>query len=148
MNDEVGFLGQAVDLVDSRLQCGGDIGIRRLVEAHMAVADLDEVEFSLRGILLVLAEGLRREDSAAHGPEDAGSRPGHALQKAAAVNAVVVVVVSNQVRHVSPRKDVYGLLFAYPDSNARRFIPSRFLGNIHPDPMVYIGRRLESDPAL
>ena len=57
MNDEVGLLRQGVDLVDGGLQGGGDIGIGGLVEAHVAVADLNEVEFPLRG-LPVLAEGL------------------------------------------------------------------------------------------
>ena len=59
VNDEVGFLWQSVDFVDGGLQSGGYIGIRRLVEAHVTVADLDEVEFSLRSRLPVLAERLR-----------------------------------------------------------------------------------------
>jgi hypothetical protein len=57
VNDEIGLLRQPVDFVDGGLQSSGYIGVRRLVEAHVAVADLDEVEFSLRSILL-LAERL------------------------------------------------------------------------------------------
>ncbi len=119
VNDEVGLLRQGVDLVDGGLQGGGDIGVRGLAEAHVAVADLDEVEFSLRGMLPALAEGLRREDAAAHGPEDSGSGPGHAFQEAAAVDAVVIVVVNDSFCHVH---------LACPDSDARQFIPSGFCG--------------------
>ena len=58
VNDELGLPRQSVDFVDGCLQGGGYIGIRGLVEAHVAVADLEESEFALRGILLVLAERL------------------------------------------------------------------------------------------
>src|SRR5437868_4732987 len=68
----------------------------------MAVADLDEVEFSLRSILF-LAKCLRCQDAAAESPKDSGASPCHALQKAAAVNAVIVMVVNDKFRQASPR---------------------------------------------
>jgi hypothetical protein len=58
VDDEIRLLRQSVDLIDGGLQGGRYIGIRRFVEAHVAVADLDEVEFSLGRILLILAKGL------------------------------------------------------------------------------------------
>src|SRR5436309_3426225 len=91
VNDEVGFLWQAVDLVDGRLQRGDYIGISRLVKAHVGVADLDEMKRALRALHL-LAESLRSQNAAANTPDDPGSSPGHALQKAATVNAVFIVV--------------------------------------------------------
>src|SRR5580692_6899596 len=99
MNNEVGLLGQSVDLVDGRLQGGRYIGIRRLIKPHVTVADLDEVEFSLR-LLHVLAKRLRRQNAAAERPENAGACPSHAIQKPAAVNAIGVVVVSDYFRQV------------------------------------------------
>jgi hypothetical protein len=48
MDDEVRLVRESVDLVDRRLQGRRDIGIRGLIEAHVGVTDLDEMEFSLR----------------------------------------------------------------------------------------------------
>src|SRR5258708_25082733 len=104
VNNEVGLLWQGVDLIDRRLERTGDVGIRGLVEAHVAVADLDEVEFPLRRNHL-LADSLRRQYAAANGPDDAGSSPSHTFQETAAVNTVVVVVVNDSFRQVSPRVD-------------------------------------------
>ena len=42
----------------------------------------------------------RRQDAAADGPEDPGADPGHALEEAAAVDAVVVVIVNDFVCHM------------------------------------------------
>ena len=44
VEQQVVFAGQRVDLVDGQLQCAGDVLICRLVEADVAVADLDEAE--------------------------------------------------------------------------------------------------------
>jgi len=78
MNNEVGLLRQCVDFVYGRLQRAHDVRVSRLVETHVSVADLDEVEFSLSGLRL-LAESPRTQDAAANRPDNACSGPSHAL---------------------------------------------------------------------
>src|SRR5260370_3777094 len=104
VNNEVGLLRQGVDLIDRLLERTGNVGIPGLAEAHVAVSDLDEVECSLRRHHL-FAESLRRQYAAANGPDDARSGPSHTFQETAAVNTVVVVVVNDSFRQVSPRVD-------------------------------------------
>jgi hypothetical protein len=65
----------------------------------MAVADLDEVEFAFAGGHL-LAKRLRGDRTAGDGPEHAGAGPGHAFEKAAAIDAVGVVIVKDAL-HIS-----------------------------------------------
>jgi hypothetical protein len=103
MDDEVGRLRQCVDLFDGCLESGADIRVGGLVEAHMAVADLDEAQFARRRHRM-LAEGLRRQHAAADGPDHACSGPGHALQEAAAINTVVVTIVNDFLGQFSPRE--------------------------------------------
>ena len=85
-------------------QCGlkrrGDVGVGRLVEADVAVADLHECEIRLRGRLHWFAEHPRRGHSAGKSPNQAGAGPGHALQESAAVNAVSAAVGTDGV-HLS-----------------------------------------------
>ena len=52
VNDEVGLLRERVDLGDGGFESGGDIGVGGLVEAHVGVADLDEMEFAACGFHL------------------------------------------------------------------------------------------------
>jgi hypothetical protein len=85
---------QAVDLVDGGIKSANDVGISRLVEAHVSIADLDEVEFTFLGLHL-LAESPRTQDAAANGPDYAGSGPSHTPQETATINAVVSVVVND-----------------------------------------------------
>jgi hypothetical protein len=56
------------------------------------------MEFALHGFH-ALAESLRSQDTAANAPDNSSSGPCHTLQKAATVNAVLVVVVNDQFRH-------------------------------------------------
>src|SRR5689334_2369293 len=53
----------------------------------------------------LLAERLRTQDAAGDAASDAGSRPSHAFQKAATVYTVVVVIVNDFLRQVSPHVD-------------------------------------------
>lgn len=94
VDDELGLIGQPIDLFDRRLKRSDDVGVGRLVKAHVTVADLHEVKSSLRG-LRVLAESLRTQNAAANGPGDASPGPSHTLQKSTTVDAVVIVVVSD-----------------------------------------------------
>src|SRR5437762_1484312 len=86
---------QGVDFVDRRLERAGDVFIRFFAKADVAVADLREGEiaagFRVRGRL---AERARRKDSAAADrPDHARADPGHAFEKSAAVDAVVILLV-------------------------------------------------------
>ena len=92
VNDEIGLVGQPVDLIDGRLKRAGDIRVGWLGETDMAVADLHEVELALRG-LHFLAKSLGTDHAAANGPGHARSRPSHALEKSPAVNTVSTVVL-------------------------------------------------------
>ena len=95
MNDEIRFVGERVDLGDCRLQSRRDVRICWLVKADVAVADLDKAEVpAFAGILTVaFGECPRYRDATAHGPDQPGPRPCHALQEPATINAIVVEVL-------------------------------------------------------
>src|ERR1700757_3143666 len=87
MDDKGRLCRHRVDLGDRLLKGAERIGISRLVEADMTVADLQKGEvarFRVGGGSLA-DEAQRTRHAAAHGPENAGARPGHALQQPAAV---------------------------------------------------------------
>ena len=84
VNDERRLVGLAGHLLQRFLEGAGHVGVDRLVEAQMAVADLREAE----------ALGLRRfgrsyqaggGDAPGNTPDRGGARPAHTGQKAAAV---------------------------------------------------------------
>ena len=103
MDQEIGRALQNVDPVDCRLQSAGDVGIRRLIEADMAVADLYEREvLGPRFLLGVCREEAGDRHAARKTPDHSGSGPLHALQKTAAVYAVVFQIIPKQIvlRHV------------------------------------------------
>src|ERR1700690_3477737 len=58
VDDELGRMRKSVDLIDRSLKRTGDIGIGRLVETDVAVADLDEVQIALGTARHLLAESL------------------------------------------------------------------------------------------
>src|SRR5439155_22228788 len=92
--------GQRIDFRDRLTQGCSDIFVRFLVEADVAVADLDETQIrpgSEGSRVGNPAESLRLEDAAGHGPEDTGASPSHAVEETAAVNAVFVMIVSYYV---------------------------------------------------
>ena len=95
MNDEVRFVGHGVDLVDRYLQRGNNIWIGRLVKTDVAVADLYKAEIGSYASILAAALGEcpRHRNAAAHGPDQACSRPCHALQEPATIDAVIVEVL-------------------------------------------------------
>jgi hypothetical protein len=51
-----------------------------------------------------LAEGLRRKDAAGRGPDHACPGPGHALEKPAAVDTVMVMILNYFLGQFSPRE--------------------------------------------
>src|SRR5205823_969185 len=95
MNDEIRRVGHGIDLVDRRLQRGGNVRIGWFVKTDVTVADLDKSEVPAFGGTLVVALGEcpGHGNAAAQGPDQAGSRPCHALQEPAAVDAIIVEVL-------------------------------------------------------
>src|SRR5262249_37302913 len=83
--------------VDRRLERADDIGVRGLVEPHVAVADLRETQRARRpgGEPRWLAEAVRLEDPAFDQEERARPSPCHALEKPAPIDAVIVFVVEH-----------------------------------------------------
>jgi hypothetical protein len=82
-----GGSGSALNLSMVAWSCRRHIGICGLVEARVSVADLGEMEGAGRRLFGGLGDGLRTEHDAGERPEDAASRLGHALEKAAPLNA-------------------------------------------------------------
>ena len=93
VDDEVRPRRQRVDLGHRGAQALRHVRVRGLVEADVAVADLDEEQALAAGHRAVRRcarwqrAGLR--DAGVQAPEQAGAGPGHALEEAAAVDAVV-----------------------------------------------------------
>src|SRR5581483_6433861 len=100
VQDEAWLSGQSVDLVLRRLQRGHNIRIGCLVEAHVAVTDLDKAQLAF-GLLLAQfskpAEAVRLEHAALHHAKGPGAGPSHALKKSATINAVMVVVMQDYI---------------------------------------------------
>src|ERR1700728_4836853 len=95
VQQEFGLNVQRPDLIDRGLQGACYVGVRRLVESEMAVADLNEAQAAIVfacGVLL--SEGAGAGYTGFHGPDKSGACPYHALQEAAAIDSVVVVIMS------------------------------------------------------
>jgi hypothetical protein len=75
------------------LQRGRDVLIGGLVEAHMTVTDLDEMELS-PGTFHALTKSLGTQNATADGPSNTSADPRHAFQKTSTVNAIIIVIVS------------------------------------------------------
>jgi hypothetical protein len=67
----------------------------------VAIADLHEREVAFLGLTGILAENAGGQDPPTYSPNDSGADPGHALQEAATVDAVTVMIVSNSSSHES-----------------------------------------------
>src|SRR5690348_16346416 len=94
--------GQRVDLGHRLSQGSRDVLVGFLIESNMTVADLDKTQIGSGGSarrIGSLVESLRSENTAGHGPEHAGSSPSHAFEEPAAVDAVLVVIVCDDVGH-------------------------------------------------
>jgi len=97
MDHESGFLRQRDDLVHGLLKRAERIGIGRLVEAHMAVADLQERQaLNVLRLRLRLAHDAQRvRHAAGNGPKHAGADPGHAFEDFTSVYAIVAVEIAH-----------------------------------------------------
>src|SRR4029077_12486527 len=103
MNEERRPRRHRVDAIKRNFESRGDILVRLFIEADVAVADLQKAKVGscwqrVSGFRN-LSKGFRREYATADRPKQPGTSPGHALQKAAAINPVVFVVVRNVIRH-------------------------------------------------
>src|SRR6202140_3397060 len=95
MDHEGRLLEQRDDLAYCLLKRAERIGIGRLVEADMAVADLQERQ-ALNFLRLRLAHDAQRvRHAAGNGPQHAGADPGHAFENFASVDAIVAVEIAH-----------------------------------------------------
>jgi hypothetical protein len=101
VNNKIRRTLQSIDLVHGCAESAYNVWIRGLVEADVAVADLNEVEFSL-GVCRVLAESLRTQNTPTDSPEDASAGPSHAFEKSSTVDAIAILIVSYSSLHVPP----------------------------------------------
>src|SRR5262245_30173556 len=104
VDHERGFYRQRFDSVDGFLIGAGRIGIGSLVEAHMAVADLQECQAPsvLRHRFVDDAERARH--AARYRPQDSGSSPGHAFKDLSTADAAasLFIVVTHGVSPCLP----------------------------------------------
>src|SRR5215469_10493099 len=123
---ECRLLRQAIDLRDGLFERAERVGIGGLVEADMAVADLQERKTAaLRGLRLA-HNSERVRDAAGNGPEHAGATPGHAFQDLAPVDAVSLVDFTHLRISFEPRspKPIRPCGLRAEDWSKSRFIPS------------------------
>src|SRR5438876_5980290 len=102
MNEERRRRWHSVDAIEGNLESLRHILVRLFTESDVAVADLQKAEVGSRQRLSGprnLGESFRREDAAADRPKQAGTSPCHTVEKAAAINPVVFVVVRNVIGH-------------------------------------------------
>ena len=100
MQDEFRLLGKSIDLIYRGLQCCDHVGIGRLIEPHVAVADLHKTELphfvGLRFRSHVKGERSRSQHTAFNHAECSCARPSHAFQKSSTVNSVLMVVMLDE----------------------------------------------------
>src|SRR6476469_6685762 len=87
MKDEIRLLVERVDLVHRGLEGSGDIGIGRLVEPDVTVADLHKSEVLTVRLRIAQQAGYRYAPCKA--PYHSRSSPLHAFQKAAPVDVAL-----------------------------------------------------------
>src|SRR5713226_2720625 len=96
--------GHRVDAIESNLEGLRHIFVCLFAEADVAIADLEKAEIRSRrqrvsSCFCDLGESSRRKHPAAYGPKQARAGPCHAVEKAAAIDSVVFVVVRNVIGH-------------------------------------------------
>src|SRR5439155_14713539 len=82
---------QRLDLADRLFERAIDVRIGRLIEADMAVADLQECEGGRRLRRGFPDDAERARHAARDRPEHPGPRPGHAFEDFAPADAIVMV---------------------------------------------------------
>jgi len=100
MNDE-GWLHRGLDLIDRFLERAEGVGVGRLIEPDMAVADLQEGQSTRFGSRRLADNPHRMRHAACDCPQDASTGPGHAFQDLAPADAVPVIVIRSH-RQILP----------------------------------------------
>src|SRR5215813_6497768 len=93
MNGEGWLHAERLDLADRFLERAEGVGIGRLVEPDVAVADLQEGQPARFGSSRLADNAHRARDPAGDGPQDAGTGPGHAFENFAPADAALVAVI-------------------------------------------------------
>src|SRR5579862_5470430 len=89
VNEKVWRRGAGPNPVQGGLEGCRDVGICRLVEANMAIADLHKAEIRLaRRMPRAAAKSMRDGHSSHEAPNHPGSRPCHAFQEPAPIDSV------------------------------------------------------------
>src|SRR5579864_8841418 len=100
VDHEVRTRRQRIDLIHRCFEGADHIRVRRFIESHVAITDLYKGEFSL-GVIWTdackVTEAVRVQDSALNNTKCPGARPGHAFEKTAAVDSIVIVIVQDFV---------------------------------------------------
>ena len=103
MDKESWRSGHRVDAIESNLEGLRHIFVCLFAETDVTVADLKKAQIGSRrqrvSCFRDLGKGSRRKHPAAYGPKEARAGPCHAVEKAAAINPVVFVVVRNVIGH-------------------------------------------------
>ena len=103
MQQELRRPRKPIDFVHCGFQRSRHVRVGRLVESHVAVADLHEAQFarsrSRSFQLRKPAQAVRLQYAALHHAKRARARPRHALQKAASIDTIVVVIVHDLIFH-------------------------------------------------
>ena len=99
VQNERGALRQRVHLVHCFLQSGGDILVRFLAEADVTVAHLHEEDALALRIAQERqpAHGKRAWNATSHSPDGGRSRPRHAAEKAAPIDAVLACLARDEI---------------------------------------------------
>jgi hypothetical protein len=119
VNEEGRLHRRCLDLVDRFLKRADGVGIGRLVEADMAVADLQERQPARLLCGPCLADEANRSRNAARNrPQHAGAGPGHALEDLTPADALRFVVIG--CHRQSPSQPQW---LAGARSGSARFIP-------------------------
>src|SRR5215469_6213401 len=126
VDHECRFLRQGVDLGDRLLERAQRVRIGRLVEADMAIADLQEGKTAALGRLRFTHYSERVRHAAGNAPQHASAAPGHALQNFAPADAVSLIdfthfanLLSAAVPHPSRLCGCQGKRFGKPTAYSR-----------------------------
>src|SRR5438477_4782254 len=120
--------GHRIDAIERNLERLRHIFVCLFAEADVTVANLEKAKVRSRrqraSCLRDFSKGSRRQHPAAYGPKQAGPGPRHALEKAAAINSVVFVIVRNVVWHnLAPKLVLVIFVSPVPTDSARFYSP-------------------------
>src|SRR5713101_5456765 len=103
MDKESWRRGHRINAIESNLEGLRHIFVCVFAETDVTVADLEKAEIRSRrqrvSCFRDLGESSRRKHPAAYGPKQARAGPCHTVEKAAAIDSVVFVVVRNVIGH-------------------------------------------------